>query len=173
MTGCLVEDKKLEKFLREGFLDNLYVPNGAVVGSEKYHYKLRWLKLLRVYLKLLLKNQSGNLNSCGDFNIALEDQDIHDPKGQENHIMASELERQALREILELGFADAFRKFPSEGEHFSWWGYRNGSFRRNQGWQIDCLYPTSTLYKRIACTIDSTLRQLPKPSDHAPIVVEL
>lgn len=153
---------------------NLYVPNGAAIGSEKYHYKLRWLKLLRVYLKLLLEKQPGNLIVCGDFNIALEDQDIHDPKGRENHIMASELERQALRAILELGFADAFRKFTSEGGHFSWWDYRAGSFQRNQGWRIDCLYLTPNLHKQAsACTIDSTPRRLPKPSDHAPVVVEL
>lgn len=153
---------------------NLYVPNGAAVSSEKYHYKLRWLKLLRVYLELLLEKQPGNVIVCGDLNVALEDRDIHDPKGRQNHIMASELERKALRAILELGFADAFRKFTSEGGHFSWWDYRAGSFQRNQGWRIDCLYLTPTLYKRaISCTIDSTPRKLPKSSDHAPVVVEL
>lgn len=153
---------------------NLYVPNGAAVGSEKYHYKLHWLKTLREYLQTLLSQQPSALLLCGDINIALEDQDIHDPQDRENQIMASELERQALRAILDLGLADAFRKFTTEGGHFSWWDYRAASFRRNRGWRIDHHYLTSDLYERaIACTIDISPRKLPKPSDHAPVIVEL
>lgn len=152
---------------------NLYVPNGATVGSEKYHYKLHWLKTLREYLQILLSKQPSPLLLCGDINIALEDQDIHDPQDQEDHIMASELERQALRAVLELGLADAFRKFTTEAGHFSWWDYRAASFRRNRGWRIDHHYLTPDLYERaIACTIDISPRKLPQPSDHAPVVVE-
>lgn len=117
---------------------NLYVPNGSSVGSEKYEYKLRWLKVLREYLQSLL--QPDSLCVCGDFNIALEDRDIHNPAALTGRIMASELERLALGEILELGFADAFRKFTTEGGHFSWWDYRTGAFRRNLGWRIDHHY---------------------------------
>ncbi len=153
---------------------NVYVPNGASVGSEKYAYKLRWLQLLRDYLKLILEKQATDLLICGDFNVALEDQDIHDPKGRENHIMASEPERQALRAVLELGLADVFRKFTPEGGHFSWWDYRAGSFQRNRGWRIDHHYLTPSLSQRAnTCTIDSAPRKLPKPSDHAPVIVEL
>lgn len=153
---------------------NLYVPNGASVGSEKYAYKLQWLKCLQEYLELLLQKQPAELVVCGDFNIALEDRDIHDPQGRANQIMASEPERQALRAILELGLADAFRKFTAEAGHFSWWDYRAGSLRRNLGWRIDHLYLTPKLHQRaIACTIDSTPRKLLKPSDHAPVMVEL
>lgn len=153
---------------------NLYVPNGAGVGSEKYVYKLQWLKSLREYLGLVLQKQPTELVVCGDFNIALEDRDIHDPEGKTNHIMASEPEREALKAILNLGLADAFRKFTTDAGHFSWWDYRAGSFRRNLGWRIDHLYLTPELYKRaIACTIDSTPRKLLKPSDHAPVIVEL
>lgn len=152
---------------------NLYVPNGAAVGSEKYHYKLGWLEQLRQYLHTLLK-RSPTILVCGDFNIALEDRDIHDPTGRETHIMASDAERQALREILGLGFADAFRKFTPDSGHYSWWDYRAGSFRQNKGWRIDHHYLTTSLYEQaIACTIDITPRQLPKPSDHAPVIVEL
>ena len=149
---------------------NLYVPNGSAVGSEKYEYKLCWLKVLREYLRALPPTP---LCVCGDFNIALEDRDIHNPSGRANKIMASDPERQALREILSLGLADAFRKFTTEGEHFSWWDYRAGSFRRNSGWRIDHQYLTAELYERSkSCTIDVAPRKLPKPSDHTPVVVE-
>lgn len=151
---------------------NLYVPNGAAVGSEKYEYKLRWLQVLRDYLRRVLL-LSANICICGDFNIALEDRDLHDPVTLTGHIMASELERQALREILESGLSDAFRKFTSEAGHYSWWDYRNGAFRRNLGWRIDHHYLTPDLYKQAkSCFIDITPRKLPKPSDHAPVVVE-
>ena len=110
---------------------------------------------------------------CGDFNIALEDIDIYEAEGMEKHIMASETERQALRAILDLGFADAFRKFTAEGGHFSWWDYRAGSFRRNRGWRIDHHYLTPALYERaVACRIDIEPRKLTKPSDHTPVIVE-
>lgn len=152
---------------------NLYVPNGAAVDSEKYDYKLRWLKTLRQYLQELLQ-QTDAIGLCGDFNVALEDRDIHDPQGREKHIMASDAERQALQALLDLGFADAFRKFTQAGGHYSWWDYRAGSFRRNHGWRIDHHYLTPGLYQQATgCTIDMTPRKLPKPSDHAPVVVEL
>ena len=109
---------------------NLYVPNGSSIGSEKYEYKLGWLKILKEYLQTLLLSNSA-ISMCGDFNIALEDIDINDQVKINNHIMASVLERQALRDILSLGFADAFRKFNSEGENYSWWDYRTAAFKRN------------------------------------------
>ncbi|RUR79212.1 exodeoxyribonuclease III [Chlorogloeopsis fritschii PCC 9212] len=151
---------------------NLYVPNGAAVGSEKYEYKLRWLNVLREYLQILLAS-TPNICMCGDFNIALEAKDIHEKVNTENHIMASEPERQALRDILALGFSDAFRKFTTEGGHYSWWDYRAASFRRNLGWRIDHHYLTPNLYERAkSCTIDITPRKLTQPSDHAPVIVE-
>ncbi len=153
---------------------NLYVPNGASVGSDKYDYKLRWFKSLKQYLHCLLADEPKHLVICGDFNVALEDRDIYDPAAKANHIMASPLEREALQNILELGFADAFRKFTPDGGHFSWWDYRAASFRRNLGWRIDHHYLTPELYDRaIACTIDKTPRALPKPSDHTPVILEL
>jgi exodeoxyribonuclease III len=111
---------------------------------------------------------------CGDFNIALQDIDIHDPTGREKQVMATDAERLALRTILDLGFQDAFRKFTPDGGHFSWWDYRAAAFRRNLGWRIDHHYLTPDLYERaIACTIDKTPRTLEQPSDHAPVIVEL
>ena len=170
--GDLDEQKRVITGVVDGVrVVNLYVPNGSSVGSEKYEYKLRWLKVLQEYLRSLLQ-EPDRICICGDFNIALEDRDIHAPATLTGQIMASELERQALREILELGFADAFRKFTTESGHFSWWDYRSGAFRRNLGWRIDHHYLTADLYKRAtSCIIDVTPRKLPKPSDHAPVVV--
>lgn len=174
---ALEEDLDAQKRLITGVLNNIrivnvYVPNGASVGSEKYSYKLRWLQVLREYLQCLLQ-ESTSICICGDFNIALEDKDIHDPVTLTGQIMASELERQALQEILALGFADVFRKFTTEGGNFSWWDYRSGAFRRNLGWRIDHHYLTSDLYEQAtSCIIDVSSRKLLKPSDHAPVIVE-
>ncbi|MBD2578464.1 exodeoxyribonuclease III [Oscillatoria sp. FACHB-1406] len=150
---------------------NLYVPNGSAVGSDKYDYKLRWLKVLRQYLRSL-RETGAELCVCGDFNIALEDRDIYQPK-KDNHIMASPAEREALREVLEVGLRDAFRKFTAEGGHFSWWDYRQAGFERDRGWRIDHHYLTPQLYDRaVGCAIDVAPRALPQPSDHTPVVVE-
>jgi exodeoxyribonuclease III len=151
---------------------NLYVPNGSSIGSEKYNYKLRWLTVLREYLKSLLVT-SPSICMCGDFNIALEDRDIHEGAIAINQIMASVPERQALRDVLSLGFSDVFRKFTSESGQYSWWDYRAAAFRRNLGWRIDHHYLTPDLYERAkSCSIDVTPRKLTQPSDHAPVVVE-
>jgi exodeoxyribonuclease III len=152
---------------------NLYVPNGSEVGSEKYEYKLQWLGTLKSYLQKLLL-ESDRLLICGDFNIALEDIDIHNPKGREAKVMATDLERTALKQIMDLGFQDAFRKFTPDPGHFSWWDYRAGGFPRNRGWRIDHHYLSPALYEQaIACTIDINPRQQPQPSDHTPVIVEL
>ncbi|MGB7416354.1 MAG: exodeoxyribonuclease III [Thermosynechococcaceae cyanobacterium] len=153
---------------------NLYVPNGSSVGSEKYDYKLRWFKLLKQYMTYLLATDPQHILICGDFNIALEDRDIYKPEGRDQHIMSTPLEREALRSILELGFADAFRKFTEETGHYSWWDYRAASIVRNMGWRIDHHYLTPALYERAtSCTIDKTPRGLEKPSDHTPVTVEI
>lgn len=153
---------------------NLYVPNGAAIGSDKYAYKLRWFTALRVYLTTLLQ-QSEHILVCGDFNVALEDIDIHDPKGREKQVMATDAERLALQQaVIDLGLADVFRKFTPEAGHFSWWDYRTGAFRRDAGWRIDHIYLTPTLYNgAIACEIDRTPRALEQPSDHTPVIVTL
>jgi len=151
---------------------NLYVPNGSSIGSEKYEYKLQWLKILADYLQQHQKSTS-DICMCGDFNIALEDKDIHENTNPKNHIMSSVAERQALQDILTLGFRDAFRKFTSEGGHYSWWDYRAGSFHRNRGWRIDHHYLTPDLYERVkSCIIDIEPRKLTQPSDHAPVILE-
>jgi exodeoxyribonuclease-3 len=151
---------------------NVYVPNGSEIGSEKYEYKLAWLKLLKQYLTALLK-ESPDLLICGDFNIALEDIDIHDPKKRATHIMSSDVERAALVDVLAVGLQDVFRKFNQAAGQFSWWDYRSASFARDKGWRIDHHYATAALYDRaLSCVIDRGPRELEQPSDHTPVIVE-
>jgi exodeoxyribonuclease III len=173
-VGDLDDQKRVITGVLDGVrILNLYVPNGSEIDSDKYKYKLRWLEALRSYLGILLKTESA-IHICGDFNIALEDRDIHDPKGKDKHIMSSPTERQALRAMMDLGFADAFRKFNQDADQFSWWDYRTGAFPRNRGWRIDHHYLTPDLYDRaISCTIDRAPRELEKPSDHTPVLLEL
>ena len=154
-------------------LVNLYVPNGADVVGEKYEYKLAWFKTLEQYLQCLL-DRNPRVHLCGDFNIALADQDIYKNLGNQPHIMASEPERSSLRRILDLGFADPFRRFHPEPNQFSWWDYRAASFTRNHGWRIDHHYLSTPLQERVlACDIDTTPRGWDRPSDHAPVVLEI
>lgn len=178
LGDSFIEDFDLQRRVITGVIDdvrivNLYVPNGADIESEKYDYKLRWLKVLKEYLSVLLEKTPGELCICGDFNIAPEDKDIYDAKGKTNQVMATARERQALKEVLEIGIKDAFRKFTDDGGHFSWWDYRHSGFQRNRGWRIDHHYLTPVLYARaISCKIDVEPRKLAQPSDHAPVIVE-
>ncbi|MBF2049538.1 MAG: exodeoxyribonuclease III [Leptolyngbya sp. IPPAS B-1204] len=178
LLGDTVADLDEQKRVISGvvsgvYILNLYVPNGSAIGSDKYQYKLRWLATLRDYLKTLLPQQPHIL-VCGDFNIAPEDRDIHDPTGRETKVMASDAERQALQQaVFDLGFVDAFRQFSQESE-FTWWDYRAAAFRRNMGWRIDHHYLSPQLRPRAKrCLIDKAPRSWEKPSDHVPVIVEL
>ncbi|MFN9631725.1 MAG: exodeoxyribonuclease III [Cyanobacteriota bacterium] len=152
---------------------NLYVPNGSAVGSQKYVDKLRWLGCLRRYLGV--QEESGEpLCIVGDFNIALEARDIHDPGRLTGGIMASDAERDALRAVLGERLGDAFRLFEAEGGHWSWWDYRGGGWETGRGWRIDHIYLDETLREcATGCEIHQGLRGQPQPSDHAPVVVRL
>jgi exodeoxyribonuclease III len=173
-TGDIDEQKRVISGTLDGVrLVNLYVPNGSEIGSEKYRYKLRWLVVLQQYLAACLK-EGDRVAVCGDFNIALEDRDIYDPKGKDKHIMSSPTEREALSKILALGFVDAFRQVNQESGQFSWWDYRTGAFPRDRGWRIDHHYVSAALIPSIqSCVIDKYPRTLEKPSDHTPVVLDL
>ncbi len=150
-------------------LVNVYVPNGQAVGSEKYTYKLAWLERLRSYLATLL-GQHEYLLVAGDFNIAPEDRDVHDPAAWAGSVHVSELEREALGRITALGFEDVFRRFEQPGKSWSWWDYRMNAFKRDHGLRIDLMLASPALAARCtACTIDRTPRTWERPSDHAPV----
>ena len=152
---------------------NVYVPNGERVGSEKYAYKLDWLQHLRTFLAAEVVRHP-RLVVLGDFNIAPEPRDVHDPAAWEGQVLFSEPERQAFEALLAVGFADSFRLFEQPDGAFSWWDYRMGAFRRNLGLRIDHVLVSDALRGACtACAIDVGPRRNERPSDHAPVVAEL
>ena len=152
---------------------NLYVPNGSSLRSEKYAYKLEWLACLKRYLDAQ-ETQGEPLVMVGDFNIALEARDIHDPARLNGGIMASEPERQALQAALGERLEDGFRLFEPESGHWSWWDYRTAGWETGRGWRIDHIYLDAELRDQaLGCTIDAPMRGNPQPSDHAPVIINL
>jgi exodeoxyribonuclease-3 len=150
-----------------------YVPNGQSVGSDKYQYKLRWLDVLTRWLQRELEKYP-RLAVLGDYNIAPEDRDVHDPKAWEGQVLVSPAERQAFAGLVSLGLQDAFRLFDQPPATYSWWDYRAAAFRRNLGLRIDHILLSEPLARQCrACWIDTTPRKLERPSDHAPVVAEI
>ena len=150
----------------------VYCPNGQAVGSDKYGYKLRWFAGLRERLAAELAAHP-RLAVLGDFNVAPEDRDVHDPKAWEGQVHVSEPERTAWRALLGLGLQDAFRLFPQPEKSFSWWDYRSMAFRRNAGLRIDQILLSAPLAAQCtACAIDKEPRRAERPSDHAPVIAE-
>ena len=148
-----------------------YFPNGQAVGSEKFAYKLNWLAALTAWLKEELARHP-RLVLAGDFNIAPEDRDAHPDWKEEIHV--SPPERAAFRELIALGLTDAFRLFEQPEKTYSWWDYRMGAFRRNFGLRIDHLLVSLPLTSACqSCRVDKAPRKLERPSDHAPVVLEL
>ena len=155
------------------FLLNLYVPNGSAVGTDKYAYKLAWFDALLAWLPRLLA-QHPRLLIVGDFNIAPDDRDVHDPEAWRGQILCSEPERARLQKLQTLGFHDLFRDFESAGGHFTWWDYRAGGFRRNHGLRIDLAFGSPALLPHCrGVSIDRVPRKWEKPSDHAPVITNL
>jgi exodeoxyribonuclease-3 len=151
---------------------NVYIPNGSAVGSDKYQYKLEWLRRLRHYLDAECDPRQP-LVLCGDFNIAPEDRDVHDPALWEGQVLFSQPEKDALQVIRAWGLVDVFRQHHPEPGFYSWWDYRAGAFRRNHGLRIDHLWATAPLAeKAVSAWIDKVPRVLERPSDHAPVVAE-
>ena len=168
------EQKRLISVLFKGIrVINVYVPNGSSLDSDKYDYKIKWLKFLKEYInKQSLRDEP--LCLVGDFNIALEAKDIHSPERLTNGIMASKLEREALRDVLGENLKDAFRMFETESNHWSWWDYRSNGWEADRGWRIDHIYLSKELRNQAkSCFIDKEIRGQSQPSDHAPVVVEL
>jgi len=151
---------------------NLYVVNGSEVGSEKFDYKLRWLDRVTEWLAGELERHP-RLVVLGDFNIAPDDRDVHDPEAWREKILCSTPEREALQGILDLGLQDTFRLFEQEEGVFSWWDYRMNMFRRKMGLRIDLVLASQARAERCkASYVDLEPRRQERPSDHAPVVAE-
>ena len=151
---------------------NLYVVNGQELASAKYEYKLKWLSKVTEFIRDDLKNNSDYI-VLGDFNIIPTDADSYDPEVWHDRIFCSDPEREALQNIIKLGFRDSFRLFEQEENTFSWWDYRQVAFRRNRGLRIDLILASAALAENCqSSTVDKEPRKLERPSDHAPVVAE-
>ena len=147
-----------------------YVPNGQSVESEKYQYKLGWLKAFSAWLEGESKKHS-RVAVLGDFNIAPEDRDVHDPKAWEGQVLCSPPERAAFQGLIGMGFKDSFRLFEQPERSYSWWDYRMNAFRRKMGLRIDHILLSGTLAGDCrSSTIDIEMRRNERPSDHAPVI---
>ena len=167
-----------QKRLVSGTIDGVrvvcaYMPNGQAVGSEKYDYKLRWLDALALWLQEELARHP-QLALCGDYNIAPDDRDVHDPDRWRGEILCSEPERSAFQRLLGLGLADSFRLFEHPEKTFSWWDYRMLGFQKNLGLRIDHILLSAHLADRCtAAGVDRGPRKRERPSDHAPVWAQL
>ena len=168
------EQKRLIAATIEGIrIVCVYVPNGQSVDSDKYRYKLAWLAALQSWLKEELERYP-KLALLGDYNIAPEDRDVHDPQAWQGNVLVSEPERAAFHAIEQLGLHDSFRLFDQPEKSYSWWDYRMMAFRRNTGLRIDHILLSTLLAQGCAgCTIDRAPRKLERPSDHTPVVADL
>ena len=151
----------------------VYVPNGQSVNSEKYRYKLAWCDAAASYFRDQLTTYP-DVAVLGDFNVAPEDRDVHDPALWEGQIMCSESERAAFDRFLDAGLADSFRLFDQPPNTFSWWDYRQLAFPKNRGLRIDHVLLSKPLAARcVASGVDRNARKGTRPSDHAPVLAEL
>ena len=173
-TILLGEQKRIiSSLINEIRVVNVYVPNGSALGTSKFDYKIKWLKYLKKYIKAQEIRQEP-LCLLGDFNIALEKRDIHNPERLNGGIMASNQEREALKDVLGDQLQDVFRIFEPETNHWSWWDYRSNAWERDRGWRIDHIYLSPDLLQRAkGCFISKKTRGNEKPSDHAPVVLDI
>ena len=150
-----------------------YFPNGQALDSDKYQYKLGWLEAMIGWMESEITVYS-KLALLGDYNIAPEDRDVHDPKAWEGQVLVSPLERAAFQRLIAMGFTDAYRLFEQAEKTFSWWDYRMLGFRRNAGMRIDHILLSAALRDGCtACVIDKEPRRREQPSDHTPVVATL
>lgn len=151
---------------------DLYVVNGSEVGSEKFAYKMHWLEQVTNWVSEEMQNHKKVI-VLGDFNIAPEDRDVHDPEAWMDKILCSTAEREALQRMLDLGLTDTFRLFEQQEKIWSWWDYRMAAFRRNMGLRIDLVLASAALSEVCsAAYIDKEPRRQDRPSDHAPAIAE-
>ena len=174
ISGFVDEQTRVISGIYEGItVIDVYIPNGQSVGSEKFEYKMKWLKGLHHYLEVLTQTNE-KIIILGDFNIAPQEQDVHDPEVWQGKVLCSDEERAWLKKIEQLGFIDSFRLFDQEEGLFSWWDYRAAAYRRKMGMRIDLILISKALKENcIRSYIDEAPRALERPSDHTPVLIEL
>ena len=150
-----------------------YFPNGQAPGTDKFEYKMEWLKGLRNWLKAELVAHP-RLLLMGDYNITFDDLDVWDPEGMRDQIHCTEEERYHLRALIALGLTDSLRLFEQPPKSYSWWDYRDMAFRRNRGLRIDHILVSNALKPLVTgCVIDKAPRKNERPSDHAPVTIDI
>lgn len=151
---------------------NTYVPNGSELWSDKFKFKLDWLQRLRKFFDDTC-SVSDDVLLCGDFNVAIEAEDIWDPIGYADKLHFSKPERAAIHYVKQWGFSDMFREKNGNVTEFSWWDYRAGAWQKNHGLRIDHIWTSPSLAEKCtSCVIDKSTRALTLPSDHAPVIAE-
>jgi len=152
---------------------NVYVPQGYAVGSEKFRYKLSWLRDLLEHIRTN-HDPALPLVVTGDFNVALEPVDVHDPEGLKGEVCFHPDEQALLKEILAWGLGDVLRRHHPEGGHYTFWDYRiPNALKRKMGWRIDYILATAPLAGKCKKVwIDTAARTAEKPSDHTYLVAE-
>jgi exodeoxyribonuclease-3 len=150
-----------------------YFPNGQMPGTDKFAYKMRWLDALSEWIRAECIRHP-NLVLMGDYNIAPEDRDVHDPAAWEGQIMCTAEERAHFARLREAGLHDAFRLFEQAPKSWSWWDYRQLAFQKGRGLRIDHILVTEALKAKVTgCSIDRPMRKNERPSDHAPVIAQL
>jgi len=157
---------------RDARVVSVYVPNGREIGSDRWHYKLEWMRRLRAWLDRRA-SPADPLVVCGDFNVAPEARDVHDPKAWEPTVLFHPEARAALRQVCAWGLSDTLRLRHQEAGLYSWWDYRMLGFPKNHGLRIDLVLASEPLARRcVAASIDRQERKGQQPSDHVPVVAE-
>lgn len=155
------------------YIVSAYIPNGQAVDSDKFIYKMNWLNKFSEWIEKLTKKYD-EIILTGDFNIAPEDNDCHDPDAWIGQNLVSPSEREAFKNILKIGFHDSYRKINPDLKEYSWWDYRMAGFRRNLGMRIDHILVSTKMVPNITHSyIDKKPRKLERPSDHTPVVTEI
>ena len=155
------------------YIVSAYIPNGQAIDSDKFIYKMNWLNKFSEWVEKLTKKYD-EIILTGDFNIAPEDNDCHDPDAWIGQNLVSPSERRAFKNILKIGFHDSYRKINPDLKEYSWWDYRMAGFRRNLGMRIDHILVSTKMVPNITHSyIDKKPRKLERPSDHTPVVTEI
>lgn len=174
MPGYADEQKRVIAATIDGVrVVNVYIVNGQSLDSEKYQYKMAWLTALRGYMANAIA-EFGDVALLGDYNIAPEDRDVHDPKAWEGQVLVSVPERKHFEALIALGLVDSFRLFKQAEKSFTWWDYRMNGFKRNLGLRIDHILLTKNLAAETkGSVIDVEPRKLERPSDHTPVITTI